>query len=29
MPWMESCKMDERMKFIARLRDGEKMSLGV
>ena len=26
MPWRESCKMDERMKFIARLQEGEKMS---
>ena len=26
MPWRESCKMDERMKFIGRLQDGEKMS---
>lgn len=26
MPWRESCKMDERMKFITRLQDGEKMS---
>ena len=26
MPWRESYKMDERMKFIARLREGEKMS---
>jgi len=26
MPWKESCKMDERMKFIVRLQEGEKMS---
>ena len=26
MPWRESCKMYERMKFITRLQDGEKMS---
>ena len=26
MPWRESCKMDERIKFIARLQEGEKMS---
>ena len=26
MPWRESCKMDERMKFITRLQEGEKMS---
>ena len=26
MPWKESCKMDERMKFITRLQEGEKMS---
>lgn len=26
MPWKESLVMDERMKFVARLLDGEKMS---
>ena len=26
MPWEESNKMDERLKFVARLLEGEKMS---
>ena len=26
MPWMECNKVDERLKFIARLLDGEKMT---
>ena len=26
MPWMECSKMDEKVKFIARLMDGEKMA---
>ena len=26
MPWKECCVMDERMRFISRLLDGEKMS---
>ena len=26
MPWKETCVLDERTKFIARLLDGEKMS---
>ena len=26
MPWKEICVMDERMRFIARLLDGESMS---
>lgn len=26
MPWKESCLMDERVNFVARLRDGETMS---
>ena len=26
MPWKESCVMDERLRFIARLLDGERMS---
>ena len=26
MPWKETCVMDERMRFIARLLDGESMS---
>jgi hypothetical protein len=25
MPWRECCQMDERLKFVARLLDGEKM----
>jgi putative transposase len=27
MPWQECCKMDERLKFVARLLDGEKMAV--
>ena len=27
MPWKECNKMDERLKFIARLLDGEKMAV--
>jgi len=27
MPWRECCKMDERMRFVARLLDGEKMAV--
>src|SRR5262245_25938143 len=27
MPWRECCKMDERLKFVARLLDGEKMAV--
>ncbi len=27
MPWRECCKMDERLRFVARLLDGEKMSV--
>ena len=26
MPWNESNRMDERIKFVARLLDGENMS---
>ena len=26
MPWQECRKMDERMRFVARLLDGEKMA---
>jgi len=26
MPWRECCKMDERLRFVARLLDGEKMA---
>ena len=26
MPWRECYKMDERMRFVARLLDGEKMA---
>jgi len=26
MPWMESSMLDEKIKFIARLLDGEKMA---
>jgi transposase len=26
MPWQECSKMDERLKFVARLLDGEKMA---
>ena len=27
MPWRECCKMDERLRFVARLLDGEKMAV--
>ena len=27
MPWKECSKMDEKLKFIARLLDGEKMAV--
>lgn len=27
MPWMETCVMDERTKFIGRLLSGEKMAV--
>jgi hypothetical protein len=27
MPWQECSKMDERMRFVARLLDGEKMAV--
>jgi putative transposase len=27
MPWQERCKMDERLKFVARVLDGEKMAV--
>jgi len=27
MPWQECCKMDERLRFVARLLDGEKMAV--
>jgi putative transposase len=27
MPWRECCQMDERLKFVARLLDGEKMAV--
>ena len=27
MPWRECYKMDERLKFVARLLDGEKMAV--
>ena len=27
MPWRECCRMDERLKFVARLLDGEKMAV--
>ena len=27
MPWRECCKMDERLKFVARLLDGDKMAV--
>jgi hypothetical protein len=27
MPWRESCKMDERLKVVARLLDGDKMAV--
>ena len=26
MPWKECAKMDERLRFVARLLDGEKMA---
>ena len=26
MPWQECCKMDERLRFVARLLEGEKMA---
>src|SRR6478672_8747165 len=26
MPWRECCKMDERLRFVARLLDGEAMA---
>lgn len=26
MPWKESCRVEERMKFVARLRNGERMT---
>lgn len=26
MPWKESCRVEERMKFVARLRSGERMT---
>jgi putative transposase len=26
MPWRECCKMDERLRFVARLLEGEKMA---
>ena len=27
MPWRECYKMDERLRFVARLLDGEKMAV--
>jgi putative transposase len=27
MPWQECCKMDERLRFVARLLDGEQMAV--
>lgn len=27
MPWRECCRMDERLKFLARLLEGEKMAV--
>jgi len=27
MPWQECCKVDERLRFVARLMDGEKMAV--
>jgi putative transposase len=27
MPWQECCKMDERLKFVARLLEGEDMAV--
>ena len=26
MPWQECCKMDERLRFVARILEGEKMA---
>ena len=26
MPWKESCRVEERLKFVARLRSGERMT---
>jgi transposase len=26
VPWKECCKVDERLRFVARLLDGEKMA---
>ena len=26
MPWQECCKVDERLRFVARLLEGEKMA---
>ena len=26
MPWKESCLVDERMRFVVRLSDGERMA---
>jgi hypothetical protein len=27
MPWRECCKMEERLRFVARLLEGEKMAV--
>src|SRR6202795_3422733 len=27
MPWQECCKMDERLRFVSRLLDGERMAV--
>ena len=27
MPWRECCKMDERLRFVARVLEGEKMAV--
>jgi transposase len=27
MPWQECSKVDERLRFVARLQDGEKMAV--
>ena len=27
MPWLECCRMDARLKFVARLLEGEKMAV--
>ena len=27
MPWQECCKMDERLRFVARSLEGEKMAV--